>query len=755
MTSVTRNMLSVAACAVIAAACGPTDPSIVEKCKARLPGDVVISEFIPDPDGTDTGQEWIELYNATGAPLNLQGLSLIHSAIDGSGAKEYVFNSAELSPGTYFVVGDVRSEPLPAHVQYSYGDKLGALRNQGGLLAIRCGSKVIDEVKYTKAGSPARSLELDGKLVPDSAINDVEGQFCAAKTPIAGTPNFGTPGLQNAQCGSSGATTCKDPFTQASRATVRPKPGELVITELMPDPNAVPDTEGEWFEVYAQTTVDLNGLTVVSGAGKSTLGAETCLQLGAGEYAVIARNADATVNGGLDNVTATTTVSMSNASGNLSLVAGEDIVIDAVTWTQSSPGTALQLNPDNFDATENDEPTLFCKAEVGYGAGDLGTPGKPNGACPPFVPQGSCFDPDTGAVRAIQKPQPGELVISEFMADPKAVPDTDGEWIEIYAANSVDLNDLEIGVNTTSPDVVRSMDCIHLEKGSYGLIARNTDPAVNGGLPYVTFQTKVSLTNSNSTLAIKSGALLIDQVTWTTSTAGKATQLNPSMLDATANDDSANLCPAEIAYGQGGDLGSPGSENPPCGASASQCFDPGTQALRDIVFPQVGDLVITEVMPDPSGNGTVSDTSGEWFEVLVKADVDLNNLQLANEGSGNTTVKATDCLRPGAGSYVVFARKADPTVNGGLPQVTGTFSFGLGNFGSTATPRKVILRRDSFVLDEITWTSSEAGVSTQLSSDRLDAVANDDRANFCASPSTATYGVGDLGTPASINSLCP
>lgn len=754
MTSVTRNILSAAVCAAFVAACGPTEPSIVEKCKSRLPGDLVISEFIPDPDGIDTGHEWIELYNATGAPLDLKGMSLIHAAVDGTGEKEYVFNASEVAAGAYFVVGDVRAEPLPAHVNYSYGDKLGALRNQGGMLAIRCGTKVIDEVKYSKAASPARSLQLDGKLVPDSANNDVEAQFCAGRTAIAGTRNFGTPGHPNTPCGSTGASTCLDPFTQTSRATVPPKPGELVITEMMPDPRAVPDTEGEWFEVYAHSTVDLNGLTVLSGAGKSTLGSETCLQVGTGTYAVIARNPDVTTNGGIPEVTATTTVSMSNASGNLALVVGEATVIDEVTWTGATPGTSLQLNPDYLDAALNDEPTLFCKAEVGYGAGDLGTPGTANTACPPFVPQGSCFDPETGEVRSIQKPLAGELVITEVMTDPKAVSDTEGEWFEIYAANSVDLNDLEIGVNTTSPDVVRSTDCIHLEKGTYGLIARNTDPAVNGGLPYVTYKTKVSLTNSNSTLAIRSGALLIDQVTWTTSTSGRATQLNPMTTDAVSNDDPANFCPAEGMYGEGGDFGSPGAENPACGASATQCFDPDSQMNRDIVFPQGGDLVITEVMPDPSGNGTVADTSGEWFELLVKADVDLNNLQLANEGSGNTTIKAANCLRPGAGAYVVFARKADATLNGGLPAVTGTFSFGLGNFGSTATPRKVIVRRDSFVLDEITWTSSTPGVSAQLSSDRLDASSNNDPANFCPSPETATFGAGDRGTPAAINALC-
>lgn len=752
-----HSIIGAAAFALALSACGPVEPSIDEICKNRLPGDLVISEFMNDPSGTDTGKEYVELYNATGTELELKGLTLVHGATDGTGdPKEYVINSARVPAGGYFVLGDSRAEPRPVYENQSYGDKLGGLRNTNGLLQIRCGTKVLDEVKYaTPAGTGGKSNELDGKLVPDSAVNDVPGNFCAAATSIDGT-NFGTPGKPNGRCGVAGTGSCIDGTTGQTRAPVLPGPGELVITEFMPDPSVVADTEGEWIEVTAPSrTVDLNGLVIESGASKSTLASESCLTLGTGAFAVLARKDDPAVNGGLPAVTALVSVSMSNSGGTLTIKNG-NLIVDQIAWNSSTSGAASQLNPDMFDASANDDPLAYCAAQKPYGQGDLGTPGEANAACPPVVVAGQCFDSDLGGVRSIVTPAVGDLVITELMQNPAGT-DSLGEWVEVTALKDVDLNGLRIEAKSStatnfSGTDLSSTECLRVAAGGFALFASNIDSATNGGLPFVTTKVSFSLTNTSGTVRLMDGANVLDEVTWTSVTDSASTQLDVDKYDPTLNDDPANRCVGLIPYGDGANKGSPGSDNHGCGSdTAPKCFDPVSQTVRDVVLPQVGDLVITELHQNPKAT---ADTDGEFFEVQVNANVELNGLQIANEGTGNTTLKGTDCISATAGSTLVFGRKTDPVVNGGLPTVTATFNFGLGNYGTVALPKTLSLRRGTFEIDKVSWTSSTDGASTQLSSDKLDPTLNDDPANFCPTAEGTTYGAGDRGTPGVANAVC-
>ncbi len=187
-----------------------------------------------------------------------------------------------------------------------------------------------------------------------------------------------------------------------------------------------------------------------------------------------------------------------------------------------------------------------------------------------------------------------------------------------------------------------------------------------------------------------------------------------------------------------------------CNPVAGQCKDNGT--LRPAVAPVLGDLVITEVMPSPSGD----DTLQEWFEVEVTRDVDLNQVALDRAGDAAVPIvmQSVNCLRATTGSRLVFARSADPLLNGGLPAVAHTFSFSLVT-GSTLAPGDVRLLLDSAVLDAITWTSSATAKSRQLDPDLIDAAANDSPSNFC--DATTPYGTStpqDLGTPGAANLQC-
>ncbi len=700
-----------------------------------LPGDLVITEIFANPAGADDGQEWFEIANVTNAPIDLAGLRLRASRLDGSAEKRHLVGPLVLDAGAYAAVGDAPPDALPDHLAYGYGNDLGSLTNTGGTLAIVCGGTEIDVVTYENAPEAA-SLALDGAMPPDAVRNDDRSQWCPSETEYAPGAR-GTPGAANPAC--FGPPTCDDAGT--ARPADPPGPGDLVITEIMADPAAVADADGEWFEVLVTRDVDLNGLGIGDdpAAPKTVLADPACLSVPAGTRLLFARNEDAAANGGLPAVDHTFAFGLANGGGTLAL-AVDGTVVDTVTWTNATAGTAWSLSSDAENATANDDPANWCDATAPYGDGDLGTPGAANPAC---GGGGGDTCMDGGAPRPVVVPGPGDLVITEVMANPAAVSDAAGEWFEVLVTADVDLNGLGIGATADAPDtVVGGADCVAVSAGTRLLFAREADTAQNGGLPPADVIFTTALTNTNGTLALSVGGATVDAITWESAPAGAALSLDPSAEDATANDDPNNWCDATAPYGDG-DLGTPAADNPPC-ATGSTCLDGG--APRPIVAPGPGDLVIAEIMPNPAA---VPDAAGEWFEVVAKADVDLNGLSLgADIAAPDDTVTATDCIRLAAGGRALFARNADAAQNGGLPAPDVTFGFSLVNANGTLQ-----LGVDGTLIDAVAWTGATAGAALSLDPSAEDATANDDPNNWCTA--TAPYGDGDLGTPKAPNTPCP
>jgi hypothetical protein len=253
-----------------------------------------------------------------------------------------------------------------------------------------------------------------------------------------------------------------------------------------------------------------------------------------------------------------------------------DTVIDAITWTRSTNAKALQLDPDLTDATSNDSPSNFCDATTQYGTGtpkDLGTPAAVNTQCTMLPPAGMC-DMGGGTLRAIVKPTVGQLVISEYLADPNGT-DTAREWVEVtnVSATSFDLNGLTLGRSTGSGTPFNSAACVPVAPNSFGLFARSTDPLLNGMLTVdATFS--ISLVNSGTVaspadIEVRDGTTVIDRVTYTTTmAAGKARQLDPDSLTSAGNDDAsvAPWCNATTPFGNNTvmDLGTPRAANVQC-----------------------------------------------------------------------------------------------------------------------------------------------------------------------------------------------
>ena len=178
--------------------------------------------------------------------------------------------------------------------------------------------------------------------------------------------------------------------TTIASGPVNPTPGALVITEFMANPATVNDAVGEWFEIHnpGPSAIKLDGLVIADAAGKTTVSAAG-LQIPAAGWFVFGRNDDASSNGGVPVQHAYGTVTLNNTSDTLRLELADGTLIDQVAytpeangWPKLGNGASYRLSSGKHDAIANDFGGNWCLGVTTFGAGDLGTPGKSNGACP-------------------------------------------------------------------------------------------------------------------------------------------------------------------------------------------------------------------------------------------------------------------------------------------------------------------------------------------------------------------------------------
>jgi hypothetical protein len=543
------------------AACGDDGGGSGGECSGNiLPGDLVITEVMPNPAGTDTGQEWFEIYNASSAAIDLSGLTLEYHKVDGSEENSHVMEELVIEPGDYVVVGGMAADLKPDYVDYGFGNDLGSFLNGGAVLALRCGDEVIDETTYPDAESEdGVAFGIDGNVAPNSVANDTVDNFCPATVEFASL-SFGSPGESNEPCNLVVPGMCNQAGT--SRATVPPAAGDIVISEFLADSDGS-DTGKEWFEIYVAREVDLNGLVAGIEAGKPKVSIDSpdCVTAPAQTYFLFAASDDMLLNGGMDNVDQTFNFTMKNGTtttgdGYLFVGIGET-VLDEITYTDSTAAQSTALDPGLLDVVANDDPANFFACERPYGdETNKGTPRESNAGCS-F--SGMCRDGDV--FRAVTTPAEGDIRITETLANP-ALTGTDAtqEWFEVEALADFDLNGLEFGDhedNMTVSFTVDDVDCVSVSSGAFLLFAHGM-----GDLPrapdVIIPSTTFALDNSNGNLFVMSRGIVLHALPYETADDGVARALNQA---------GTQICNAEDNYA-GGNFGSPGEANP---ASTTQC----------------------------------------------------------------------------------------------------------------------------------------------------------------------------------------
>jgi hypothetical protein len=156
-------------------------------------------------------------------------------------------------------------------------------------------------------------------------------------------------------------------------------PGDLIITELMIDPKALSDAEGEWIEVYnaSDSTLELRDCQLDD--GDETLHAIPTVQVESGAFFTIAREADPGFRADL-----IVPLSLTNSADSVAIVCGGS-EIDRVSYDKAAEfaikaGVSLALDPEQFDAHSNDAASAWCVGTDAY-AMDLGSPGHANASC--------------------------------------------------------------------------------------------------------------------------------------------------------------------------------------------------------------------------------------------------------------------------------------------------------------------------------------------------------------------------------------
>ena len=110
-------------------------------------------------------------------------------------------------------------------------------------------------------------------------------------------------------------------------------------------------------------------------------------------------------------------------------------------------------------------------------------------------------------------PPTSQIVITEFMANPNTVSDSNGEWIELHNPGAADVDitgwvvaENGAGNHQISPDnVLPAPGPLVVPAGGYVVLCRNGDPLVNGGITCDYDWSSIMLTNSGDEIILFDG----------------------------------------------------------------------------------------------------------------------------------------------------------------------------------------------------------------------------------------------------------
>ncbi|MGB0637820.1 MAG: lamin tail domain-containing protein, partial [Myxococcota bacterium] len=376
---------------------------------------IKINEVMYDPDSSDAGLEWVELYNAGETPVSLGGWSLESGTSSYSVIVDFE-DGLVMMPGDFVLVGD----ELVPDTDVTAGLSLGnAGSSSDALRLVDCEGMPADTLVY---GSPnTDEWEDDSGAVASSLAPKSGSGFSIARIADGFDTDESATDWMASETNTPGASNPETAPVECVAGYM-----DVVINEFVSNPDGT-DTDQEWVELYnrSDTAVVLDGWVLAWGkngtyTGAKTFGGGTLIE--AGGFILIggAMVDDIDVAAGLD---------LGNAGSNadaIQLVDCEGYVQDTVIygspndegWTDDSGAVATSLTetPGSAESAariEDGVDTDDCGAD--FVLSDAPTPGMPNDSVGPV----DC--------------ELGEMVIkiNEILPNPEGT-DAENEFVELY-----------------------------------------------------------------------------------------------------------------------------------------------------------------------------------------------------------------------------------------------------------------------------------------------------------------------------------
>lgn len=327
---------------------------------------VVLNEIAWMGTLASSNDEWIELYNPTGADINLAGWTLI--AADGTPS---ITLSGTIPAGGYFLLERTDDNTVPgvaADMIYT-----GALGNAGEVLTLRDGTSTVqDSVDAWYAGNAMtrQTMQRVNPGLPGTlASNWTNG-------PVEGTPmNSG-----------GGGTSCAPPQHTVDCQVGPPFAfrvgGPMVINEVMINPAAVTDANGEYVELYnsGTTAVNIAGWTLRDdGTNSFTIPAGTPVLVQPGSFFLLAAQGNPSLNGGFTPNITWSGFFLTNGGDQVVLVNASGVEQDRLVYTTppftDSVGESVERVSPRLPTSDS---LSWSTARSSFGLGDRGTPGAIN-----------------------------------------------------------------------------------------------------------------------------------------------------------------------------------------------------------------------------------------------------------------------------------------------------------------------------------------------------------------------------------------
>ncbi len=476
-------------------------------------------------------------------------------------------------------------------------------------------------------------------FTPESPSATVTPTSTDAATPTPGaptdpvTPNTVTPSPTN--------TTTSTP----ELATDPPAPApvqhtHLFISEFMANPAAVSDSKGEYIEIFngGEEIVNLADWRIEDLDGEGhTIAGELLIQPGA--YLVMARNGTLSDNGGVAVNYVYSSFQLANGDDEIVLLSPAGVTVDSVTWGGGGLSIDAGVSLERSDFTIADT-WIPASSPWPGSAGDRGSPGLPYRApspTPASTPVPTSTSVPTPVPTATETPtiaytgtpaptQPGptptasetaeptatstgiatdtvthtptpapsategptpfppSILISEFLADPKAVGDEFGEFIELFNAGdaAVNLNGW-ILADLDTDNFIINVDLI-IQPNQYSVLARSSDLILNGGVPTDFQFNGMKLANSEDEIVLlMPNGSEVDRIEWNSGEITSGASLERASFDGTDIWETASM----QWPGSAGDAGSPGSAYVPSPPTSTPTMTPMATPMATPIPTQV------------------------------------------------------------------------------------------------------------------------------------------------------------------------